>query len=404
MAVYTYTAKDLQGNRLSGTYRDVATVAALREDLAKVGYTLLTAAKAEQGAAEGTTGRRHGRVSQKEVVTFAYQFAGMYSAGLSVIQVLQALEDQSESPAFKAVLSDIRQNIETGSSLKKAFERHEKIFSAFFVGMVEAGEAGGKLAQSLETVAVYLEKRQDLRQKVKSAFVYPTVVAVVCMLVVTAMLMFVVPMFSKLYGKMHVALPGPTQFLVDLSALIRGGWFVLVPAIVGLVFAVRVAMQRPAVRARADDLKLRVPVFGKLNRLVVASRFSRTLSTLLSVGVPLIDALEVAQVVANNHRMSEITRELQHSVRTGNPIARSLRAHAIFPPVIVQMIDSGEQAGILPDMLQKGADFLDRDIDRMVASLLVKLEPALTLVMGLVIGGILMGVYLPMFDYMGHVK
>ncbi len=403
MAVYTYTAKDTQGNRFSGTYRDIPTTSALREELSKIGYTLVTAAKAkEESQTQARRGR--GRVSQKELVGFAYQFSGMYSAGLSVIQILQALEDQSDSAAFKAILADVRQSIETGSSLKKAFERHEKVFSQFFVGMVEAGETGGKLSQSLETVAVYLEKRQELRQKIKAAFVYPSVVGVVCVLVVTAMLLFVVPMFSKLYARMHVQLPGPTQFLIDISSVLRGGWFVIVPAIAALIWGMRVMLRKPVVRMWVDDVKFRLPVFGKLTRMVVAARFTRTLATLLSVGVPLIEALEVARVVANNSRMSKITEDLQHSVRTGNPIARSLKSHGLVPPMIIQMVDSGEQAGILPEMLAKGADFLDRDIDRMVASLLTKLEPALTLVMGLIIGTILLGVYLPMFDYMGHLK
>jgi type IV pilus assembly protein PilC len=243
-----------------------------------------------------------------------------------------------------------------------------------------------------------------LRQKIRSAFVYPSVVGVVCVIVVTAMLLFVVPMFSKLYARMHVQLPGPTQFLIDVSSVLRGGWFVILPAIAALIWGMRVMLRKPAARMWADDVKFRLPVFGKLTRMVVAARFTRTLATLLSVGVPLIEALEVARVVANNSRMSKITEDLQHSVRTGNPIARSLKSHGLFPPMIVQMVDSGEQAGILPEMLAKGADFLDRDIDRMVASLLTKLEPALTLVMGLVIGTILLAVYLPMFDYMGHLK
>jgi len=402
MAVYSYIAKDVQGNRFSGTYQDIETVSALRRDLAKVGYTLLKATKTKGQATEAKPGRR--RVRQKELVAFAYQFAGMYSAGLSVLQCLQTLEDQAESPDFKAILSDIRQRIETGSSLKKAFEPYAEIFSHFFVGMMEAGETGGQLAQSLEMSATYLEKRFELRQKIKTAFVYPMVVGVVCLFVVTSMLLFVVPMFSKLYARMHVELPGPTQFLIFLSGLLRGGWIIIAAVIVCLVFTIKRLLRRPVFRAWVDDFKLRMPVFGRLNRMVIVARFTRTLATLLSVGVPLIEALEVAQTVANNTRMTGIARDLQQSVRTGNPIARSMGGHSLFPPMVIQMTDSGEQAGILPEMLIKASDFLDRDIDRLIASLLVKLEPVLTLVMGVVIGLILLGVYLPMFDYMSHLK
>jgi len=174
--------------------------------------------------------------------------------------------------------------------------------------------------------------------------------------------------------------------------------------IVGLVFWIRRVLHRPAARAWVDDAVLRMPVFGRLNRLIVVSRFTRTFATLVSVGVPLIEAIEVAQAVAHNSRMSWIAKDLQASIRAGRPVAGSLKAHDLFPAMIVQMADSGEQAGMLAEMLTKGADFLDRDIDRLVASLLVKVEPAMTLAMGLVVGLILLGVYLPMFDYMGHLK
>ena len=402
MAVYSYIAKDIQGNRLSGIYRDIATVSALRGELAKVGYTLLKASRAKGN--ETSAKPRIGRVPQKDLVPLAHQLAGMYSAGLSVLQCLQTLEDQAERPALKAILSDIRENIETGSSLKNAFERHKDVFSHFFVGMVGAGETGGKLAQSLEMSAIYLEKRYELKQKVKSAFMYPMVVGVVCLIVVTSMLLFVVPMFSKLYARLHVPLPGPTQFLIFLSGLLRGGWIIVAAVVVCLVFGVKRLLRRPAVRTWVDDFKLRMPVFGKLNRMVVVARFTRTFATLVSVGVPLIEALEVAQAVADNARMSRIAKDVQESVRAGNPIARSLEGSGLFPPMIIQMANSGEQAGILAEMLTKGANFLDRDIDRTISSLLVKLEPVLTLVMGVIIGLILLGVYLPMFDYMSHLK
>jgi len=196
MSVYSYIAKDAQGNQFAGTYCDVETVSALREELSKIGYTLVQAKKAGGASAPGW----FRRIPEKDVVAFAYQLAGMYSAGLTVLQCLRNIEDQTTRPALRAVVSDIRQGIETGSSLKKAFDRHAEVFSHFFVGMVGAGEAGGKLAESLDRVAEYLEKRQELRQKIKSAFTYPAIVGVVCAIVVTCMLIFVVPMFSRLYA------------------------------------------------------------------------------------------------------------------------------------------------------------------------------------------------------------
>lgn len=401
MAVYSYIAKDAQGNQFAGTYRDIETVSALRQELSKIGYTLVQASQA--GDRQATPGPFR-RIPEKDVVAFAYQLASMYSAGLTVLQCLRNIEDQTGHPALRAVLSDIGQSIETGSSLKKAFDRHAEVFSHFFVGMVGAGEAGGKLAESLDRVAEYLEKRQELRHKIKSAFTYPAIVGVVCVIVVTCMLIFVVPMFSRLYARLHVALPGPTQFLILLSGALCRWWMPIAAAVFGLTVCIRRLLRTPALRAWLDDARLRMPVLGRVNRLIVVSRFTRTFAALVSVGVPLIEAIEVAQTVVHNSRMSRIARDLQESIRAGRPVAGSLKDHDLFPAVVVQMADSGEQAGMLAEMLTKAADFLDRDINRRVARLVVKVEPALTLAMGLLIGLILLGVYMPMFDYMGHLK
>ncbi len=398
MAEYRYIASDEKGNRFSGTYKDVESLKVLRAQLTKIGYKLIKARKAR------LIRRKRFFVRQRDIVAFAYQFAGMYAAGLSVVQCLETLERQTRSASFKYVLADIRENVETGSSLKKAFGRYEYIFSSFFTGMVEAGESGAKLANSLEMSARYLEKRLDLKQRVCSAFVYPSMVGLVSFIVIGSLLAFVVPMFSRLYEKLHVPLPVPTQIVVMLSHVIRDYWFFMVVGILAAVYGIQRLLTVPVIRARVDRLKLKVPIFGRLNQMVMVSRFIRTLATLVNVGVPLIEALEISNVVAHNSRMSEITRELQDSVRAGNPIARSMARYAVFPPMVVQMADSGEQAGVLDRMLSKAADFIDKDIDRMVSNMMVKLEPMITLTMGLIVGMILIGVYLPMFDYMNHLK
>jgi type IV pilus assembly protein PilC len=216
--------------------------------------------------------------------------------------------------------------------------------------------------------------------------------------------MFVVPVFAKLYGRMHVPLPAPTQFLITLSQLIRVGWL---PGLLALGAATlwgrRLRLHR-RVKRWIDYAKLYVPVFGPLNQLVMVSRFIRTFATLSAVGVPLIEAIEVAQVVANNGYWTQIAAQIKESVRAGNPMAYAMEAHEIFPAVVVRMADSGEQAGVLPVMLNKGADFLDKEIDRTVNALLTKLEPTLTVLLGVIIGVMLMSVYLPMFDYMNHMQ
>lgn len=398
MAVYEYTARDATGNEFSSVYTNVPNVRALRREMVKLGCELVRAKR------QRSESRSRGRIRQRDVASFAYKFGGMYSAGLSITSCLEILEQQADSDAFRSVLADIRRRVESGSSLKAAFDAHRGVFSDFFLGMIDAGESAGKLTESLDASARYLEKRLELHEKTRAAFVYPMVVGLVCSLVVLSLLIFVVPMFSQLYRRLHVELPAPTQALVTISTTLRTWWWLLTPATVGVVFAVRRLLKNPRVRLHWDRLKMRVPLIGQLTRLVLVSQFIRTFGMLISVGVPIIDALESAGKVARNEAMSQITADLQQAIRTGHPVAKSLRAHEIFPPLVIQLAASGEEAGILPEMLTKAADLLDKDADRLATALLVKLEPALTILMGLVIGLILMGVYLPMFDYMACLK
>lgn len=398
MAVYEYTARDAAGNEFRSVYTNVPSVRALRREMVKLGCELIDV-KRQRGPS-----RSRGRIRQRDVASFAYKFGGMYSAGLSITSCLEILEQQADSEAFQAVLADIRRRVESGSSLKAAFDAHRGLFSDFFLGMIEAGESAGKLTESLDASAKYLEKRLELHEKTQAAFVYPMVVGLVCSLVVLSLLIFVVPMFSQLYGRLHVELPAPTQVLVTVSAVLQTHWWLLAPAVAGLVFGTRRLLKNPRVRLRWDRLKMRIPLIGRLTRLILVSQFIRTFGMLISVGVPIIDALESAGKVARNEAMSHITADLQQAIRTGQPVAKSFRTHEIFPPLVIQLMVSGEEAGILPEMLAKAADLLDKDADRLAASLLVKLEPALTILMGVVIGLILMGVYLPMFDYMACLK
>ncbi len=398
MAVYEYTAKDRIGEKFSSVYDNVDDAAMVRKDLDKVGCVLLKARRKKNIA-----GQRK-KIKESEVVGFAYKFAGMYSAGLSILQCLETLEEQTPNEAFKYVIADIRQDIETGSSLKKAFAKYRDIFSDFFLGMIEAGESGGKLATTLQMSAVYLEKQADIKRRIKSAFAYPAVVSVMCCVIVGFLLVFFIPVFSKLYKQLHVALPGPTLVLVSISYVLRSFWWAIALLIAGCTVAFRRLSNSDYFKKRWGVFKLNMPVFGGLNRMVVASHFIRTFAVLGSVGVSLTKALEVASLVAHNHRMTEISNELQAAIEAGQPVAQSLKQYKIFPPVIAQMAASGERSGTLAEMLDKAAEFLDKDIERTVHALLTKLEPALTVVMGVIVGFILMSVYLPMFDYMAHLK
>ena len=217
MAVYNYVAKDEKGGLLTGTYTDVDSTATLREELGKMGYVLVKARRGEQDKGIG----RIGRVKQQDVVTFAYKFAGIFSAGLPILKCLESLEQQTESTAFRYVISDIRAHVGTGYSLKDAFARHKDIFSEFFLGMIEAGEVGGKLDETLQMSAVYLEKQLRLKQKVKGAFVYPAMVTIMSLIVIAFLLTFVIPVFAKLYAQVHAPMPGPTLVLIYASSFIR---------------------------------------------------------------------------------------------------------------------------------------------------------------------------------------
>jgi len=397
MPTFAYTAKNHQGQKFSGTIDNALNANDVRDELEKMGYSLLKVHKDKKR--KGTSKR----VTQDEVVEFAFKFAGMYSAGLGVMHCLEVLEEQAENLAFKDILSDVRTKVSSGASLKKAFEPYESIFTSYFLGMIEAGESSGELAKVLEMTAEYLENKMLIHRKVKHAFTYPIVVVSVCTVVITALVMFVVPMFSKIYTRMNVPLPGPTQALVLVSDLVLNWWYLIIGVGVVGFFVTRRWLKNPHNKVRIDKLKLQLPVFGNLNRLVVVSRFNRTFATLISVGVPVMEALDVAKQVAANEHMSEITEILKGKIQAGTAVARAFEVHEIFPSIIIHMADSGEQAGRLPEMLIKGSEFVDKDIDRIISSLLVKLEPILTVSMGSLIGGILLAVYLPMIDYMNHI-
>jgi len=398
MAGYEYIARDENGRRFSGVYDGGGSVALLREDLAKMGDTLLKARRRKSRAP------RCARITQDQIVTFTYKLAGMCSAGLSIIRCLETLEQQSENLSLRRVISDVRQSVATGSTLKDAFAGHRDIFPDFFLGMVEAGETGGKLVETLEASAVYLEKRSDFRRKVKSAFAYPIIVGMTCLAVTAALVVFVVPVFSKMYRQMHVALPGPTQALINLSVMVGDYWWAILLILIAAALPVKLLWKNAGVKAGWDAFKLKMPILAKFNRMVVASSFIRTFAMLIAAGVSLVKALDVASAVVNNAKVTEITGRMQQSIQTGNSLASSLKSCDLFPPVIIQLAASGEEAGTLSEMLNKGADFLDKDIDRTLKALLVKIEPALTVTMGIIVGFILIGVYLPMFDYMSHLK
>ncbi len=399
MAVYEYIAKDCDGNKLSGVYTDVNSKEMLKRGLDKMGYALVKAKRKNE-----VSSKRKPKVTSSQIISFAYEFSGMYSAGLPVLRCLQTIESQLTPSDFKDVMVDIRVAVESGSTLKEAFEKYTYIFSEFFVSMVESGEAGGRLVQTLQMAAQYLEQQAEVKAKVKNAFAYPVIVSVMCFIIVTALIVFVIPVFQKLYGQLHVQLPLPTKCIIALSEAVKSYWPFLVTLIVGSVFGLPKLLKRPDVKSRMDRLKLKLPLVGNLNRMIIVSRYVQTFAMMTSAGIPIVDALAFARKVANNSVFDDASNGIEQQVQAGNPLADSMSKYSIFPSSIINLADAGEKAGILSQMLLKGTEVLDKKIGRAIDSLLTKIEPVMSVLLGLIVGSIMLGVYLPMFDYMGQIK
>ena len=399
MASFQYIAKDANGNEVSGTYTDVVSVIDLKNELAKMGYALVRANRQRFAAIN-----KNKRLKPSEIVEFAYEFAAMYGSGLSIVKSLTTIESQTENEALISIVSDVRQRVEEGATLKEAFEKYSDIFTVFFISMIEAGEIGGKLGETLYMAAEYLEKQVDLKKRIKAAFTYPIVVSVMCMIIVSAIVIFVVPVFQKLYNSLHVSLPGPTMALIWASQIVHQFWWVVLAGIAVLIYGTRYVIKLDSVKIKLDIVKLRMPLLGRLNKMIVTSRFIRTFAMMCSAGISVIDSLELAGRVADNHQVEMMSRQIGKKVMTGSSLAEPMSEYNIFPPMMVELAGVGEEAGMLPEMLMKGVGFLDKKIEKAITSLIVKIEPILSVFMGTLVGLILLAVYLPMFDYMGQVK
>jgi type IV pilus assembly protein PilC len=401
MTAFQYVAEDARGGRISGVYEDIPDPEHLREDLGKLGYRVLEARRLD---GKGAQKKSRVKIRQSEIVAIAYEFSGMFTAGLSVVRCLETMEEQTPNEQMRSILSSVRRSIETGASIAQAFEPYRPIFGDFFMGMLEAGQTGGKLSQTLKTAAEYYEKQLEVRNKVKGAFIYPVVVALLCAVILGAIVIFVIPVFQKLYQQLHIELPLPTQILILISELFRHHFY-LFPMLLGAGYwGWKGLRTRPEVRAGLDRLCLRIPVVGPLIQMMLVSRYIRTFAMMSSAGIGVLAALQQARQVCRHSAIDALGQQLEQEIMTGGTLSRPLAQQALFPPVIVQLTHAGEESGLLAEMLTKGADYLDSAIERRTSAILVKLEPLLSVVMGLVVGLILLGVYLPMFDYMSHIK
>jgi type IV pilus assembly protein PilC len=397
------------GKTLTGMVRSGEMAAASREEvvmaLRKEGV-IPTVINEQQKAAFSLKAltQKKTKVKDKDLVVFTRQFAAMLTAGIPIVQALDILAKQVENKGFGETIQQIKSSVETGTTLADSLKKHPKVFDDLYVNMIAAGETGGVLDDVLIRLAVYIEKAMKLKRKIKGAMVYPAVVVTVAVLVVAVIMVFVIPVFAKVFTSMGATLPLPTQIVVGASNFIAGlgGLLILIGSIAGF-FGFKQFRNTEGGRAATDRLFLRMPIVGELLRKVAIARFSRSLGTLITSGVPILDALEICAKTAGNKVVEYLIIHVKKEVSTGKTLADPLSKSAVFPPMPVQMISVGESTGALDQMLGKVADFYDDEVDNSVANLTSMLEPILIVFLGTTVGFIVVSLYLPIFKIGGVV-
>ncbi|MBI4391369.1 MAG: type II secretion system F family protein [candidate division NC10 bacterium] len=336
-------------------------------------------------------------VKEKDIAVFTRQFATMIDAGLPLVQCLEILASQQPNKVFRKALQDIRTDVEGGATFASALKRQPKTFSQLYTNMVEAGEAGGILDTILNRLAAYIEKAISLKRRIKSAMIYPAVIVTVAVTVVVFLLIFVIPTFKSMFEGFGATLPLPTQIVMEASRIMRTYWYIFFGSVAVAIVGLRYYYKTPNGRKVVDSLLLKAPVFGDLIRKVAVAKFTRTLGTLISSGVAILDGLEITARTAGNKVVEEAVMKTRASIAEGKTIAEPLKASGVFPPMVVSMIAVGEQTGALDAMLSKIADFYDEEVDVAVANLTSLLEPLLMVFLGVVIGGVVIAMYLPIF-------
>ncbi|HEY7677084.1 MAG TPA: type II secretion system F family protein [Candidatus Methylomirabilis sp.] len=395
MAIFTYSGRTRTGQVISGQMeaasREVV-VAKLRSQ-----QILATAVRAKAKDIEIQLPGFGSGVSDKEIAIFTRQFATMIDAGLPLVQCLEILASQQDNKTFKKVLTEVRASVEGGSTYAAALRKHPRIFNDLYTNMVEAGEAGGILDTILNRLAAYIEKAIQLKKKVKSALIYPTTIVSVAVAVVVFLLVFVIPTFKSMFEGFGAALPLPTLIVLGASNFVRANILYILAIAVGIAVALRMYYKTANGRRTIDRVLLHLPIFGILIRKVAVAKFTRTLGTLIASGVAILDGLDITARTAGNKIVEEAVIKTRASISEGRTIADPLKASGVFPPMVVQMIAVGEQTGALDSMLSKIADFYDEEVDIAVTNLTSLLEPMLMIFLGVVIGGVVVAMYLPIF-------
>ncbi len=390
MPTYEYTARTVSGQETTGTL-ELPTVDAVREHLRKNRMMVVR-------VREQVKKKRAARVPTRDVVVFTRQFATMINAGLPLVQSLDILAQQTENKALATVTRQVLYDVESGNTLADALDKHRNAFSQLYVNMVAAGEAGGILDTILLRLATFLEKNDAIVRKVKGAMIYPAVIFGVAVIAVVVLLLFVIPTFQQMFEEAGVPLPAPTRLVIWLSDILQNYWWAMILGAVAFAFLIRQYYQTSQGKLAIDRLLLRTPVLGDLLRKSAVSRFTRTLGTLLSSGVSILDGLEITARTAGNRVIHDAVMESRGSIAGGETVAGPLEKSGVFPPMVTSMIAVGEATGGLDEMLTKIADFYDEEVDAAVAALLSLMEPIMIVVLGVVVGGMIVSMYLPIFD------
>ena len=401
MAQFEYTAKNAtSGQILKGTM-DVPTRDEVIAFIRKNRMILVSVREASTQLSFKLPG---GGVKTRDVVIFTRQFSTMINAGLPLVQSLSILAQQTENKTLKDITKAVVYDVEAGNTLADALAKHPKAFSGLYVNMVAAGEAGGILDTILMRLATFLEKNDALVRKVKGAMVYPAVIITVAIIAVAVLLVFVIPTFSSMFASVNMELPLPTRIVIGASDMLTRFWWAIVLGGILLVLGFRSYYNTPNGRKNIDGLLLRAPVLGDLLRKSAVSRFTRTLGTLISSGVSILDGLEITAKTAGNRVVHDAVMQSRQSIAGGETIAGPLQASGVFPPMVISMISVGEQTGGLDEMLTKIADFYDAEVDVAVSALLSLMEPVMIVVLGVIVGGMVVAMYLPIFDMVNAIQ
>ncbi|HRJ26847.1 MAG TPA: type II secretion system F family protein [Fimbriimonadaceae bacterium] len=395
MALFSYTVKDASGGLQKGT-GEADSEEILRKRFEEQGLQIVEVITLKSGK---TKQRSFGKVKRGNLAVFCRQFSTMVDAGVSLVRCLDVLGRQTQDPKLKKILTDIGDRVEGGESLSRAMQRHPRTFDNLFLGLIRAGEIGGVLEESLQRLSHFLEKDVELRRKIKSALTYPVLVLIAALGIVTFLVAWVVPQFASLFKDIGVKeddFPGPTKFLINLSKNFVNNWWIILISTVTIIVAWKLFVSTRFGRRVADRVKLKVPVFGKLHHKICMARFSRTMGTLLTSGVPILQAMETVAGTVGNSIMADAVLEARARIREGDRIGVPLEDSRMFPPMVVHMIGVGEESGSLDYMLQKIADFYESEVEATLASLTAALEPVMIVVLGFIVGFIVVAMFLPL--------